>query len=166
MELKINSRKYGEKEFIIDNEDYKKVKDYKWHLMKVKNFNRFYIVSTGKTEYRRNIYLHRLIMNCPESKIIDHIDGNTLNNQKSNLRICSQADNVRNNSKKRNSKTSKYKGVYFSKVNKTFYSFIMFNKKHYHLGCFKDEKEAALNYNLAANKFFGEFAKLNIIEGV
>jgi AP2 domain-containing protein/HNH endonuclease len=104
--------------------------------------------------------LHRLIMNAPADKEVDHINGDTLDNRRCNLRICSHKENLRNQKLPKNSKSG-YKGVTWYKRIKKWRSHIRLNKKQIHLGYFDDIKLAANAYNEAAIKYFGEFAKLN-----
>lgn len=106
--------------------------------------------------------MHRLIMGAPKGKEVDHIDGNGLNNQKSNLRICDRFQNTQNCIPRKNT-TSKYRGVSWgSRENKWKAQISAFNKSHY-IGCFSLETKAAEAYNKKAMELFGEFAKLNII---
>lgn len=115
----------------------------------------YVITSTGKR-------LHRIIMKARSSRIVvDHINGNTLDNTRDNLRICSQGNNAKNREKSRNRLSSKYKGVHWCRG---WMAQIRVNYKKVHLGTFKTEEEAALVYNQAAVKYFGEFARLNIIQ--
>ena len=95
--------------------------------------------------------------------IVDHIDGNKLNNCVSNLRWASNSENGMNRKPQRN-KFSKYKGVYFNKHHNKWCARIMSNDKRKHLGYYDDEKEAAAKYNEAAIEYFCEFAHLNKIE--
>jgi hypothetical protein len=99
-------------------------------------------------------------MNCPKKYTVDHIDNNPLNNQKSNLRICSLKDNSKN-STKRNNTSSKYKGVYFENYTKKYKANIKVDYKTINLGRFLNEIDAAKAYDKAAIKYFGEFANLN-----
>ena len=88
-ELHIYSPKYGEFILYIDNEDIKKAKSFHWGI----EFD-------GNNWYARNrhanLKLHRYLVDCPKGLVVDHIDRNTLNNRKNNLRICTAADNNRN----------------------------------------------------------------------
>jgi len=111
----------------------------------------------------KTIYMHRAIMNITDPKIlIDHKDGNGLNNCKSNLRIVTTAQNSMN-AKKAANKSSIYKGVCFHKREKKWYAYIRKNYKLISLGYFNEEIEAAKAYNEKAKELFGEFANLNAI---
>jgi len=155
MQLKIISRKYGEKIILIDDEDYNKIKNYKWGVSYNKKYDNFYVRS-------KFIDIHRLIMNCPSGMIVDHINHNGLDNRKENLRICNNKQN-RINSLKHKELTSKYKGVYFEKIKRKYRADIRIDKKLKFIGLFKNEIDAAEAYNQAALKHFGQFANLNII---
>jgi len=137
----------------IDDEDYEWLNQYKWQLTDTGYAK---MALKGKTKR-----MHRFIMKEPDGLQIDHIDGNKLNNQKSNLRFATKSQNAMN-SKNRINTTSKFKGV--SKWRNKWFVKIQLNKKQYYLGVFKDENEAAEAYNKVAKELFGEYAKLNIIK--
>ena len=99
-------------------------------------------------------------MNCPSDMIVDHINGDTLDNRKQNLRICTQSGNCMNRRKGAN-KTSIYKGVTFLKSKKRWMAQIKTKGNRKPLGTFKTEDKAAIAYNIAAIKMFGEFARPN-----
>lgn len=103
--------------------------------------------------------ISRVIMNCPETLVVDHIDGNPMNNCKSNLRVTEQKHNNKNASKRKNSK-SLYKGV-SPKKNGTFTVKIQKDNKTAFIGKYKTELEAAKAYDKKAKELFGEFARLN-----
>ena len=104
------------------------------------------------------LFLHRFVTKVQRGLYVDHIDHNTLNNLRSNLRICTQSENQGNRRKTAN-KTSIYKGV--SKARHRWMSVITKEGKNYFLGYFLTEIEAAAAYDVAAKKIFGEFALLN-----
>ncbi|NQT02028.1 MAG: HNH endonuclease [Planctomycetes bacterium] len=140
---------------IVDADDYEHLNKCKWSCQKIGNT--FYAY---RNESYKKIAMHHEIMNAPKGMVVDHIDGNGLNNRKSNLRICTQAQNNQNKRPKRNC-SSKYKGVSFHKFSKKWEVQIACNKKREHVGRFDDEIEAALAYDRKAGELFGEFAYLN-----
>lgn len=137
----------------LDEEDKHYLEERSFSIHKLKNTQ--YLYNSNK-----NIRLHRLIMNCPNGKQIDHINGNGLDNRKENLRICSQSENHQNRSKWGNT-SSQYKGVHWHKIVKKWVAQIMINGKRKHLGYFDREREAAKAYNYMAIKHFGEYARIN-----
>lgn len=173
MEFKINSPKHGEFTVLIDDEDYDKIKDFKWYVGVNKKY-RYYVGcgfnfgEKGKRK-QKTIQLHRFIIDCPEGMVVDHVNHNTLDNRKSNLRICSQSENCKNNQKSKINKSG-FKGVKISikkhkgKIYSYWVAAIGYNYKNINLGSFKNKKDAAMAYNQAAIKYHGEFASLNIIE--
>ncbi len=140
---------------IIDSEDVGKVEGHKWCL------SYGYVMTNLKgTTVKIQNFITGINPNI--EKLIDHRDGNPLNNRKSNYRLCTSAENIKN-AKIRADNTSGYKGVCWKKDNKKWMARIMFNKKRVHLGVFNDKTDAAKAYNSAAIKHFGEFACQNKI---
>lgn len=116
---------------------------------------------TKKTDIK---YLHRLILKAKKGQYVDHINGNTLDNRRENLRICLNKENLRNRPRQKNN-VSGFKGVHMAKNKTNPYSAkITVDGKSTHLGYFKTALEAAVAYNTAAIKCFGKFAYLNVIE--
>jgi len=144
----------GEK-VIVDSEDYERLSKYKWYLMKGKN--NMYVFSRVN---EKTVYMHRFIMNVDnKGTCIDHIDGNTLDNRKKNLRECSYSQNMWN--LKKIYGKSKFKGVTFVPSKKKWGARICVNGNGYQLAWCKEEEDAAIYYNVAAQLFFGEYAHLN-----
>lgn len=106
--------------------------------------------------------MHRLIMNAQNGQMIDHINGNVLDNRKENLRLCNKSTNAMN-CKVHKHNTSGYKGVAWHKQMKKWRAYIVINDKQKSLGLYKTKEEAAKAYNKAALELFGEFAKVNKI---
>jgi len=153
---------------LIDDDDFDRVSQYKWSAVMPFNPGK-----TGKTYYAHrsikingkwtHISLHRFIMNAEKGVQVDHADGNGLDNQKSNLRLCTHVQNSMN--KKGWSKHG-LKGLGFIKdciPSRQWRASIRVNKKLIHIGLYASKIDAAIAYNIAAIKHFGEFAKLNPI---
>lgn len=135
-------------EFIkLDYEDYEKVKYYCWY----KSIR----WSVESRIWWKLIKIHRLIMNPPKNKVVDHINWNTLDNRKENLRICTAAQNSYNSKKPISWITSKYKWVYKQK-NK-----YIARIQQSSLWSFDNEIDAAIAYNKAAIERYWEYARLN-----
>jgi predicted Zn-ribbon and HTH transcriptional regulator len=101
--------------------------------------------------------MHQLIAG---SRNVDHVDGNGLNNRRSNLRPATKSQNGAN-ARKNPGKTSRYKGVFWDRERSAWQAKIMVNRKALSLGRFASEEDAALAYDLAAREAFGEFALTN-----
>lgn len=153
---------------LVDNNTLTLVKENGFYMC---NTDRGYIIlkrrvgirgktTNNNTLYKyEEIYLHRYVTKCPKGMYVDHIDGNKLNNQFSNLRICTNSENLRNRKKV----SGNYKGVYFDSKRNKWTSQITLNYKRHYLGHFNTEKEAAVAYNNKARILHGSFANLNIL---
>ena len=145
---------------LVDDEDFKYLNQWKWH------YHKGYATRAGKmVNYKREIekiYMHRLILNTPKGLETDHNNGDKLNNCRSNLRIVTKSQNKMNTGIRKDN-ISGFKGVYFDKYWDKWRSRIKKDGKQIHVGYFKSLPEAVLAYNEAAIKYFGEFARLNII---
>lgn len=138
---------------IVNAEDYENLSQYKWHIAKG-YVSRTLFVNGRKTTEK----MHRMITNAKKGEYVDHINGDKLDNRRSNLRLCSSRQNSMNRNKIVAS--SGFKGVY--KNGKGIYmACIVANYKIIYLGTFKDPKEAAKAYDKKAIELFGEFAKTN-----
>lgn len=150
---------------MVDDSDYTALLNYSWAARKSGNtkycYTRF-IAPNGGHFY---IDIHRAIMGVYDSKIlIDHKDGNGLNNQRKNLRVCNRSQNASNRHHPKNkNNTSSYFGVSWMVTAKRWRAYIVKDCKQKSLGLFKREEDAALAYNKAAIELHGEFAKQNVI---
>jgi hypothetical protein len=141
---------------LVDSSDYERVvSSGQWH------YARGYAVKQVKIKDKyRQILLHRFIMEAKSGEIIDHADGDGLNNCRSNLRICTHSENMRNRRISKNNTTG-YKGVVFN--GSSWVAQMRHNKETIYLGSYPDPILAAKAYNAAALERQGAFAKLNII---
>lgn len=141
---------------LIDDSDFEYLSLHKWRALVTRYKNNVKVYAcTNKGEY-----MHRMITNCPKGMKVDHDDGNTLNNQKHNLRICTHTENLRNQV----SSVKKYKGTEYKPKDKRFNAYIRVDKKSISLGYYKTEETAAYAYNVAALYYFKEFANLNKLD--
>ena len=105
----------------------------------MKKIDKTYVM---RKENGKTVYLHRFIMGTPKGMVTDHINGNTLDNRRKNLRVCTKSENNRNRAGDRNT-SSKYKGVSFHKRSRLWHAYINLNGKRKSLGTHKTEKKAA-----------------------
>jgi hypothetical protein len=144
---------------MVDDEDYQEVIKSKWQAWKSQQT--YY--ATRRPKGKETSRMHRLIMGDIKNITYDHIDGNGLNNQKSNLRVATCMQNNQNRGKKINSK-SKYKGVSWKQKEEKWYARAGGDKNRYSLGFYDTEEAAAKAYDKKAKELFGEFARLNFKE--
>lgn len=142
---------------LVDDSVFASVNLHKWHADR-----------REKTIYARAriagslVYLHRWLVNAPDSAKVNHWDGNGLHNWFDNLRVCTNAQNVRYQILPRQGKrTSRFKGVSWYRRDQCWRAYIVLDACQKHLGYFDDEVEAAKAYDAAAQKLFGDFAALN-----
>lgn len=145
---------------IVDDEDYEWAKDFKWSYG-----GKHYPYAVRRVGGRKNskwTVLHRLIVNAPLGVDVDHKNGDTLDNRRSNLRLATTSQNLCNRGPMSNN-TSGYKGVNWHKGHRMWRMNIQLQGKQrtsYH----HDIKDAARAYNEAAKELHGEFARLNEVE--
>ena len=150
---------------LVDDDDYDFLNQFEWYCSDNG--------SGHKYAHRRhpraggNIKMHRMLAAAMPGDEVDHKDGNGLNNQRSNLRLCTRSQNVANCEARSNKRYSNYKGVSaaWNKKKTKMYWIAQCRKdyKLHHIGCFPTEEDAARAYNKKARELHGEFAKLNNI---
>lgn len=141
---------------IIDADDFSKISRLVW--FQHNGYALYYIrdENGSRTQGR----LHRLILSSPKGVLVDHINGNPLDNRKRNLRLCNDTGNARN-ANKRKDNTSGFKGVTFHKDTGKWQASIRANGNPKYLGLFDTKEEAAKIYDAACLEYHGEFAKNN-----
>lgn len=151
---------------LVDNEDYFRLAQMKWQLLvRGSHTKRYYAINTYVRTIQSNktIYAHRMVMNAENNQMIDHIDRNGLNNQKSNLRFCTGTENQANRVGWKYRKVKSFKGVSFNKGRNIWVANIGHNNRQFYIGGFKTKEEAAEAYNKIAIELKGQFARLNIV---
>lgn len=138
---------------IIDLEDLQYIEGYKWHAKEERN---------GFIYARNNQVgpLHRYILSkysqLEEGRVVDHIDHNTLNNRKSNLRICTNQQNVTNSRVPKNNKSG-YKGVYWCSSRQKWQAQVTINNKTKYIGRYNNLEDAIEARKKAEDEYYGEF---------
>lgn len=140
----------------IDLEDLEKVKPFKWHYAK----NGLVICDAIEDLFHNGKGIHRFIMNCPLDMVVDHIDHNTLNNRKYNLRICTRQQNGCNMNIKSNN-TSGCAGVGFHKSSNKWRARITYKRETMELGLFEYKEDAIKARKDAEVKYYGEYRNKN-----
>jgi len=148
---------------LVDDQDYPDLILFKWRTREKEKGGTAYAVRNVKRNGTwRQEWMHRRILDALPNQQVDHIDGNGLNNIRSNLRLASPSQNSAN-SKKRSGCTSHYKGVSWRAQRGVWVANINppGQRQKKYLGSFLTEEEAGVAYDEAARGYFGEFARLN-----
>ena len=159
MELKITNKKGEIFTILYDENDHQLIRKHKWftHKNKFTSYAETVITIENKIKY---VGMHRLLLGINErSIVVDHKNGNGLDNRRCNIRPCTQSQNLMNRACFRG--ISKFIGVTWDKINNKWYASITKDKKLKNLGRYEYEKDAANAYDKAAITLHGEFAKLN-----
>ena len=145
---------------IVDTTDYEWLSAYRWFACEGRG-DRCYAATSIRAKV---VFMHRFIMQASEGKIVDHIDGNGLNNRRGNLRLCTRLENARN-LRPRKGTSSSFAGVYQRRgVPEKWYAAVEAGDEKVYLGPFDDEIEAARARDRKARQLHGEFAYLNFPE--
>lgn len=149
---------------LIDDIDADLVRGFPWRVHHTERGVGAYARAEFMVERKRvKVLMHRVILSLRPGQFTDHIDGDGLNNQRANLRVCTHAENARNRHKRKQSDRSPYKGVYAYAKSGKWLSLIRDSEtgRQTTIGVFDDPVEAARAYDVEARKRFGEFASLN-----
>ena len=150
--------------FGVDDCDHPLVSQFKWRSGGVKD--KIYPVRWMNNKKHILQKVSQFIMKAPRGLVVDHINGDTLDNRRSNLRICTKQQNGWNRGKTLRVTTSKYKGVHFDRRTKKWRAMIKYNNRKMHIGSFKNERDAARGYDHKAAELFGKYAKTNKVMGI
>ena len=137
---------------IVDRADLPLLEDRQWRATCIGG--KYWYAASGR------VFMHRLILGVPKGIVVDHVNHNSLDNRRENLRPATTAQNIANQRHKRGG-SSKYKGVCWNKQRGYWIAQIKVNWKAVYLGLFDSEEDAARAYDVAAIEAFGEFAYLN-----
>lgn len=146
---------------IVDEDDYERVSQYRWTL-RVHDGGRYKYAlhRAGHAGKKGRMLMHRFIMDAPPGMVVDHINHDGLDNRKSNLRVVTSDDNMKNRRSNRGSRVQ-YKGVTYAPKRGVWLAEIRADGDRMYLGQYSDPKEAALAYDRAARTLHGEFGYLN-----
>lgn len=144
-------------EAVIDTVDIPLVEGWNWAAL-VSYGRSTYAFHTSNRPVRKSIYLHRVIMGEPDGMEVDHINGNGLDNRRSNLRLATSSQNKHNTGPRKNS-TSGFKGVTWDKANSKWQAQITLHGKVKKLGRFPTPEEAYEAYCKASGELHGEFGR-------
>lgn len=146
------------RDIFVDEEDLPKLSGFHWEIS-----TRDYVRGRKQINgLRKQVLLHRVIMDAKDDELVDHINGNVLDNRKSNLRIATHQENSANRKTPTINKVG-YKGVNKVSGYEKYKAYIQVGDKQAHLGYFDNPHDAARVYNLWAVDIYGEFARLNVI---
>jgi len=145
---------------IVDDEEFEKLNRFKWHAQKEgRKFRAGRSVTCGNK--RKTLLMHRIILNAPAGMEVDHINGNPLDNRRTNLRLATAHQNRRNHIGPNKNNKLGIKGVYWYKRYKKYQVTIGFNNKRIYIGYFTSLSDADKAYRDAEVTYFGNFARGN-----
>lgn len=144
---------------LVSNKDYEYFSQFKWYASRHRN--KYYAARTEKINGKsKAIYMHREILKASDEHV-DHIDGDSLNNVRENLRLVEPHQNLRNQKTQTRYKSSKFKGVYMDKELNTFVVQIKDRGRMRNITGIENEKIAGFIYDLLALDRFKEYARFN-----
>lgn len=161
--IELHSRKYAGLRALIDDEEFESLSKYHWLVLRGAGKGSFYAYANAIVDgEKRQVSMSRMILGLPCGNVeVDHKDGNTLNNQKENLRTCSHSQNLMNQNKQGKISASGYKGVSFHRKTGLWHARVHAAGKTYSFGYHKTPFEAARVRDREAIRIHGEFANLN-----
>lgn len=155
---------------LVDDEDFDRISAFRWNAAWWRGSDSFYaqsneyVVRNGR-KTQRTIIMHRYILGAPRGVHVDHVNHNTLDNRRCNIRLCTPAQNNINHGLQHNN-TSGFKGVKWSNACSKWVASVQLHRSRKHLGAFESPIEAAIAYDAAARELHGEFALTNEAMGL
>lgn len=149
---------------LISEESLSLVSGYRWYgVRRPKGYENALPYAFGFRSNTRPFYvqMHRLVIGAPSGVLVDHINGDTLDNRLENLRICSNSQNSHHRVRKQRSTSSRYHGVTWHKSSGKWQVSVGIRGQRCYVGLFSDEITAAMAADLKSLEIFGEFARLN-----
>jgi len=140
----------------LDDEDYDRAQAFRWH----KTANGYVAGTVIEQGARKRVYLHRWLLDAQPGQLVDHLDGNPLNNRRANLRLATRSQNQANRRRNRTSR-SRYKGVTWHQGQQRWMARLQVNGRRITIGYYADPLQAAYEYDAFARTYFGEYARLN-----
>lgn len=152
------SGKNSDKFTLVDALDFEWASQWEWGLSSGGYAKRSKYIANA---HPKTVYLHRELINAPKDKQVDHINRDRLDNRRGNLRLCTNTQNQMNCW--RNPKSG-FKGVYKLHKKDGYQVKLRLGGQRIFVGNFLNKLEAARAYNQAAQKYYGEFARLNNVQ--
>lgn len=145
---------------LVDDDWFDYLSQFSWYAKPNNNVS-YAMRDVGARKSRVRVRMHRVIVGAKSGEFVDHIDGNGLNNQSANLRICTKSQNGHNRGPNKNNRAG-YKGVY--RTTRGWVAKLMVNWANVVLGVYETAEDAAIAYNHGAKELIGEFAFFNKVE--
>lgn len=145
---------------LVDDVDFPQVSKFTWQYNRQKGYAQRQKVKDGRIT---SVSMHTEIMGTPKGMVTDHINRNKLDNRRSNLRICTHAQNMANQGAQKNNKSG-YRGVHWHTKRLKWKAQIQLMGKTICIGFFDNKEDAALAFNQKAEELHGEFAYLNKLQ--
>lgn len=146
---------------VFDAADRPLLSGWTWNEASTANRERGYALGVRRVNGRHiRVSMSRLLLGVHDDRVVDHINGDTLDNRRCNLRVCSRTENMRNRKRPKNN-TSGFKGVTSKKTPGVFEVQIQVGRRVIRVGAFRSAIVAAVAYDQAAIQHHGEFARLN-----
>ena len=153
---------------IVDNEDYESVSRFRWYAV---NCSGLFYAKTGthyatthmgsrRKRWQGHMYLHRFLLHPPKGFVVDHINSNALDCRRSNMRVCTQAQNIYN-TRKLHPGLSQYKGIKWHNRDHVWEAYVHAEGRRFYLGRSPHEEIAAQMYDKGACEIHGEYACVN-----